>query len=39
LTDTDSLPAPDILAEIADQLEAAFDLFTRIAAKLPKAAA
>ena len=40
LTDTDSLPAPDILAaEIADELEAAFDLFTKIAAKLPKAAA
>jgi type I restriction enzyme M protein len=40
LTDTDSLPAPDVLAaEIADELEAAFDLFTKIAAKLPKAAA
>lgn len=37
LTDTDSLPAPDILAtEIADELEAAFDLFTKIARKLPK---
>ena len=37
LTDTDSLPAPDILAaEIADDLETALDLFTRIAAKLPK---
>ncbi len=40
LTDTDSLPAPDILAaEIADELEAAFDLFTKIAKKLPKSAA
>ena len=40
LTDTDSLPAPDILAaEIADELEAAFDLFTKIAANLPKAVA
>jgi type I restriction enzyme M protein len=40
LTDTDSLPPPGILAaEIADELEAAFDLFTKIAAKLPKAAA
>jgi len=39
LTDTDLLLAPDILAaEIADELEAAFDLFTKIAAKLPKAA-
>lgn len=39
LTDTDSLPAPDILAtEIADELEAAFDLFTKIAKKLPKSA-
>jgi type I restriction enzyme M protein len=39
MTDTDSLPAPDILAtEIADELESAFDLFTRIAAKLPKSA-
>ena len=37
LTDTDSLPAPDILAtEIADDLQTAFDLFTKIAAKLPK---
>jgi type I restriction enzyme M protein len=37
LTDTDSLPAPDILAaEIADELETAFDLFTKIAKKLPK---
>ena len=38
LTDTDSLPAPHILAtEIADELEAAFDLLTKIARKLPKA--
>ena len=38
LTDTDSLPAPpDILAnEIADELETAFDLFSKIAKKLPK---
>jgi len=37
LTDTDSLPAPDILAaEIADELETAFDQFTKIAAKLRK---
>lgn len=37
LTDTDSLPAPDILAtEIADELESAFGLFSKIAAKLPK---
>jgi len=37
LTDTDSLPAPDILAaEIADELESAFELFSKIAAKLPK---
>ena len=40
LTDTDSLPAPDILAsEIADELEAAFDLFSKITAKLPKSVA
>ena len=39
LTDTDSLPPPDILAaEIADELESAFDLFTKIAAKPPKSA-
>jgi type I restriction enzyme M protein len=39
LTDTDSLPAPDIIAaEIADELETAFDLFTKIAKKLPKSA-
>ena len=37
LTDTDSLPAPDIIAaEIADELETAFDLFSKIAKKLPK---
>lgn len=35
LTDTDSLPAPDILAnEIADDLETALEQFTKIAAKL-----
>jgi type I restriction enzyme M protein len=35
LTDTDSLPAPDILAaEIADDLEAALEQFSKIAAKL-----
>jgi type I restriction enzyme M protein len=35
LTDTDALPAPGIIAaEIADELETAFDLFTKIAAKL-----
>ena len=40
LTDTEALPAPDILAtEIADELEAAFELFSKIAAKLPKSAA
>ena len=39
LTDTDALPAPDILAaEIADELEAAFELFRKIAARLPKSA-
>jgi type I restriction enzyme M protein len=39
LTDTDSLPAPDIIAaEIADDLEAALEQFTKIAARLaPKA--
>ena len=37
LTDADSLPSPDVLAtEIADELEAAFDLFSKIAAKLPQ---
>jgi hypothetical protein len=40
LTDTDALPAPDILAtEITDELETAFDLFSKIAKKLPKSAA
>ena len=35
LTDTDSLPAPDILAaEIADDLEAALEQFSKIAARL-----
>src|SRR5262245_46164257 len=35
LTDTDALPAPDILAtEIADDLEAALEQFTKIAAQL-----
>ena len=35
LTDTDSLPPPDVLAaEIADDLEAALAQFTRIAARL-----
>jgi len=35
LTDTDSLPPPDVLAaEIADDLEAALEQFTKIAAKL-----
>lgn len=35
LTDTDSLPAPDIIAaEIADDLEAALEQFTKIAARL-----
>ena len=37
LTDTDKLPAPDILAtEIADDLEAALELFTKVAARLAK---
>jgi type I restriction enzyme M protein len=37
LTDTDSLPAPDVLAtEIADDLEAALAQFTKIAARLAK---
>jgi type I restriction enzyme M protein len=37
LTDTDSLPAPDILAtEIADDLEAALEQFTKIAARLKR---
>ena len=35
LADTDSLPAPDIIAaEIADDLEAALEQFTKIAARL-----
>jgi type I restriction enzyme M protein len=35
LTDTDSLPAPDVLAqEIADELEAALEQFTKIAGRL-----
>ena len=35
LTDTDALPAPDILAaEIADDLETALEQFTKIAARL-----
>ncbi|HKN00571.1 MAG TPA: N-6 DNA methylase [Candidatus Binataceae bacterium] len=39
LTDTDSLPAPDILAtEIADDLETALEQFTKIAARLNSAA-
>jgi len=38
LTDMDSLPAPDILAtEIADDLEAALEQFTKIAARLSSA--
>jgi type I restriction enzyme M protein len=37
LTDTDSLPAPAVIAaEIADDLEAALAQFTRIAARLAK---
>jgi type I restriction enzyme M protein len=40
LTDTDSLPPPEVLAtEIADDLEAALEQFTKIAARLGKAAA
>ncbi len=40
LTDTDSLPAPDVIAaEIADDLEAALEQFTRIAARLGEAEA
>jgi len=35
LTDTDKLPAPDVIAtEIADDLEAALEQFTKIAARL-----
>ena len=37
LTDTDTLPPPQILAtELADELETALDLFAKIAKKLPK---
>ena len=37
LTDTDSLPSPDILAqEIADDLEAALEQFSKIAKRLTK---
>jgi len=37
LTDTDSLPAPEIIAtEIADELAAALEQFTKIAARLRK---
>jgi type I restriction enzyme M protein len=37
LTDTEALPAPDVIAaEIAEELQAAFDLFSRIAKKLPR---
>jgi type I restriction enzyme M protein len=40
LTDTDSLPPPDVLAaEIADDLEAALEQFTKIAAKLKSSTA
>ena len=39
LTGTDSLPASDILAaEIADDLETALEQFTKIAARLSRAA-
>jgi len=39
LTDTDALPPPDVIAaEIAEELEAAFELFSRIAKKLPRSA-
>lgn len=39
LTDTDLLPPPDVLAtEIADDLEAALEQFTKIAARLAKTA-
>jgi type I restriction enzyme M protein len=39
LTDTDSLPPPDIIAaEIADDLEAALEQFTKIAARLRRTA-
>jgi type I restriction enzyme M protein len=40
LTDTDALPAPEIIAaEIADDLEAALEQFTKIAARLSHAGA
>ena len=39
LTDTDALPAPEIIAaEIADDLEAALVQFSKIAARLGQAA-
>lgn len=39
LTDTDALPAPEIVAaEIADDLEAALEQFSKIAARLGQAA-
>lgn len=39
LTDTDSLPAPDIIAaEIADDLETALEQFTKVAARLSNVA-
>jgi type I restriction enzyme M protein len=39
LTDTDSLAAPEVIAtEIADDLETALELFTKIAARLNSAA-
>jgi type I restriction enzyme M protein len=39
LTDTDALPAPEIIAaEIADDLEAALEQFSKIAARLGQAA-
>ena len=37
LTDTDALPPPDVIAaEIVEELESAFELFSNIAKKLPK---
>ncbi|MFY9831221.1 MAG: hypothetical protein WAK66_00680 [Methylocystis sp.] len=39
LTDTDALPAPEIIAaEIADDLKAALEQFSKIAARLGQAA-
>ena len=39
LTDTDALPAPEIIAaEIAEDLEAALEQFSKIAARLGQAA-